>query len=735
MLNIIKRIGIVGVLFLIMTLGFCGTFEAAPFTHFDAAVGWLNDIYFFCGNQYYHYEYINGRADPAYAKPINNTTWPDLGFSRIDAAVALGGKVYFFSGNKYVQYDIKADRADKGYPALISKNWPGLTFSKIDAAVAWPNNKVYFFSGDLYIRYDVEKKKADKGYPAPIAGNWPGLSFKRIDAVTKVKSGKVYFFSGNQYIQYDMEKDRADEGYPKTIDYGTLPGVSAPPLARIDDAIVWDNGKAYFFCGNQYIQYDIKTDRADMESPAVISDDNWPGQFTYWIDAAVNWGNGKAYFFHGPYYIRYDIKTYQADKGYPAKIAGNWPGLNFSQIDAAVNWGNGKAYFFSGNQYIRYDIKADRADPGYPKYITPINWKGLSFNRIDAVINWGNGKAYFFSGNWYIRYDIKADRADPGYPKLVDSNSWPGVAFDIPKAKNLANWMNWVYSDKGLAELSIPGTHNTCALIDVGSMGWARCQDMGLKDQLENGIRFLDIRCKHSKDHFSIYHGKVFQKLFFDDVLKDCYDFLGKHPSECILMSVSEEGDSDNPVGTFEDRFNKYVKQNPSKWFLENRLPKLSEVRGKIVLIRGFDISDPKNVKNMGINNHDGRDSNGIISNPNYYLRTQNEYNYATDEYQKKWSKITKLFDNSQRLDPNVLYINYTSAVGGQRIKEEIDLLVTEIELVDEIIPAPREMADRINPPLWQYVHFNGAYKKRLGIVVMDFPRPDINSLIIDANL
>ena len=90
----------------------------------------------------------------------------------------------------------------------------------------------------------------------------------------------------------------------------------------------------------------------------------------------MNWGNGKVYFFKEDQYIRFDIKTDRADPGFPKPIAGNWPGLFTSGIDEAVNWGNGKVYFFKGDEYTRYDIKADRADAGYPLGIAG-KWSGL----------------------------------------------------------------------------------------------------------------------------------------------------------------------------------------------------------------------------------------------------------------------------------------------------------------------------------------------------------------------
>src|SRR5262245_27175119 len=55
-------------------------------------------------------------------------------------------------------------------------------------------------------------------------------------------------------------------------------------------------------------------------------------------------------------------------------------------------------------------------------------------------------------------------------------------------------WMKKLADSKKLSELTIPGTHDTCAL-HGGDI--PKCQAWSLKDQLEAGIRFIDIRCRH----------------------------------------------------------------------------------------------------------------------------------------------------------------------------------------------------------------------------------------------
>ena len=55
----------------------------------------------------------------------------------------------------------------------------------------------------------------------------------------------------------------------------------------------------------------------------------WPSSFANDLDAAVVWNNGKAYFFKGTNYISYDIASDRVDPGYPKETDMYWPGLNF----------------------------------------------------------------------------------------------------------------------------------------------------------------------------------------------------------------------------------------------------------------------------------------------------------------------------------------------------------------------------------------------------------------------
>jgi Hemopexin len=93
----------------------------------------------------------------------------------------------------------------------------------------------------------------------------------------------------------------------------------------------------------------------------------WPNMPLSWvagIDAGVNWGTGKLYFFRANEYLRYDMPTDRVDPDYPKPIANNWPGLFTDRIDAALYPGGRFAYFFRSDQYQRFDVDANRVDAG-----------------------------------------------------------------------------------------------------------------------------------------------------------------------------------------------------------------------------------------------------------------------------------------------------------------------------------------------------------------------------------
>jgi len=139
-------------------------------------------------------------------------------------------------------------------------------------------------------------------------------------------------------------------------------------------------------------------------------------------------------------------------------------------------------------------------------------------------------------------------------------------------------WMSRLDGTLSLAQLSIPGTHDSGALFEPIPRT-AKCQNRSIAEQLNTGIRFLDIRCRHVNNTFVIQHGMVNQNQTFEDVLNTVITFLHNNPSECVIMSVKEEYTASGDTRSFEDTFDSYVAKKPGIWYLASTIPRLEQVR------------------------------------------------------------------------------------------------------------------------------------------------------------
>ena len=268
------------------------------------------------------------------------------------------------------------------------------------------------------------------------------------------------------------------------------------------------------------------------------------------------------------------------------------------------------------------------------------------------------------------------------------------------------NWMEGQDDATFLSEISIPGTHDSGARHEPIA-GTAKCQNLTIAEQLNNGIRFLDIRCRHIDNAFAIHHGSIYQNLNFDDVLNACFTFLGSHPSETIIMSVKEEYDSSNISRSFEETFLSYYGKNPAGWHLGSSIPALGDVRGKIVLLRRFGAT----ALPMGIPATSWADNATFSSGD---LRVQDCYKVPDNN--SKWNSLTALFSEALSGPSGRLYLNFSSGYKPGIFG----------------IPNITTVSNAINPKIVDY--FRASAGGRYGIVIMDFADTYKSGLIIKAN-
>jgi 1-phosphatidylinositol phosphodiesterase len=311
---------------------------------------------------------------------------------------------------------------------------------------------------------------------------------------------------------------------------------------------------------------------------------------------------------------------------------------------------------------------------------------------------------------------------------------------------NHASWMRYVPDDVSVMTLTIPGTHNSCCV--HGVLGVGKTQELDLPDQLDAGIRFIDIRFTHYQDNLCVHHDVICTERSYANILTICFDFLRQHPSETILMSVDDESRFDDALGkfapsqiacklpiadtatpgnntrSFEDTF------NAKTWECIEDIPlfynfvavppgsnsvapspaltsetRLGDVRGKIILLRRFEGSE-----GVGFDlSRWPEDECFRSAAPPFYDIEDRYRNPGTDA---KFNYVIAHIEKARCGDKNELYITFSSAVGLMG----------------------GDYSKKINPRLNDYL--SESPPGRIGIIVLDhFEEPqELVSNVIKAN-
>jgi 1-phosphatidylinositol phosphodiesterase len=289
------------------------------------------------------------------------------------------------------------------------------------------------------------------------------------------------------------------------------------------------------------------------------------------------------------------------------------------------------------------------------------------------------------------------------------SSAISAIATPVVQLPKSTNWMKFIADNTNISQLSIPGTHDAAARIEYFP-GTTKCQNLSIADQLNAGVRYLDIRCRHINNGFAIHHGDVYQKLSFTDIINACSSFLKNNPSETILMCVKEEYNATGNTRSFEDTFDSYVQQNPSLWNLDNTLQQLSQLRGKINLIKRFKGSSSKGIQATGWSDNTTFDINYSSAK----LRVQD--NYTVSSTNTKWTQISSLLNEARNSNTNKLFMNYTSGY------KSLLFGISNIPLVSGPV---NDKADQF---------FSANKHGKFGIIAMDFISAGTSKLIYETN-
>lgn len=272
-----------------------------------------------------------------------------------------------------------------------------------------------------------------------------------------------------------------------------------------------------------------------------------------------------------------------------------------------------------------------------------------------------------------------------------------------------------------LSSLTLPSTHNSHTIssnIDNTAAriaNVANCQSVGVKEQLEMGIRSIDLRIGKQ---LRMRHGLIELVGHVRDVLRVMSEFLDAHPQETIMFQAKwdywqddRQPDEDLAPGQLKDLINT---EFSARGLILMEQPALSECIGKMVLFHdgGKGAWEPKESAVPCLD----RDKYGNLPDVEGHWRSlQMALDFIPqqrDVYDGKYYQVPCASQSLDRLDNHK----------NMSWKECWDALWK--------ITRPCTYADYINPRVFNWMRDNRD-KGRLGRVMLDFAEPVLVQEII----
>lgn len=204
------------------------------------------------------------------------------------------------------------------------------------------------------------------------------------------------------------------------------------------------------------------------------------------------------------------------------------------------------------------------------------------------------------------------NEAAPIFGHYVDSG--PAITTETSR------WMRRYPDSTKLVHMNLPGTHDTAtwnysqatqdSLRHVTNLNgvtvlppeYYRCQRMPIIAMLDAGIRVFDLRFAFDATNTTLifFHAAALlsETATVDDVLFGFYQWLDRHPTEAVLLSLNYEGSTklfaSNNADVQRAIFGTLTSSAARKYFVQKKgeLGTLGEARGKITLLRRFNMND-----------------------------------------------------------------------------------------------------------------------------------------------
>lgn len=265
----------------------------------------------------------------------------------------------------------------------------------------------------------------------------------------------------------------------------------------------------------------------------------------------------------------------------------------------------------------------------------------------------------------------------------------------------LTDWLGAVNPEQYITELLLPGTHDT--MTAPCPERYYHTQTLSLIEQLQAGVRFLDIRLRRE---MVAAHREWISNITADEIFSTCAKFLQAHPTEFILMRVQNANEKKDDYKAYGSALQKKIaahadlfyhwKQESDGWM------KVSEAAGKIVAL---ECAPPA----YGFNR-----IHGTIWAQNWHdndLITLEDL-WDGPELADKEKAITEQLLAGNQLPENILSLIHISATNGK-------------------LGYPDAYAKELNPYMTKLL---SGKKHVRGTLIYDFMTEDIGKLIVSKN-
>ncbi|MCX7124887.1 MAG: phosphatidylinositol-specific phospholipase C domain-containing protein [Gammaproteobacteria bacterium] len=260
------------------------------------------------------------------------------------------------------------------------------------------------------------------------------------------------------------------------------------------------------------------------------------------------------------------------------------------------------------------------------------------------------------------------------------------------------NWMSQIPDSRIMNQLIIPGTHDSgtyaitsfskfslspddplpiwieeisnilpVSLVRAVVSGWSKTQPYSVFDQLNGGIRYLDLRVDLDQDgHFYLNHALLSARLY--DVLEQIKAFAQAHPSEIIFVDINHIFNVNNAADETQ------LVQLIQSYLGENTVPNTYQTNDTIGAIRASN-------RNVII----FMDTSQTVSSP-VLAQFAAHYFWHESNINSPWPNVTNVTDLKNALDTEMAFRAKTYTNNNQFFVLQMIQTEAANEIIDGIL-------------------------------------------------